>query len=71
VAVLNSYSTDGRPCLDVLCLAMRAVTMAIDITETNKAQFVRLGVQNRTFGPYLAAMHRIRIPVMRGSTDRG
>jgi hypothetical protein len=35
-----------------------------DTTETNRMQLVLLGMLNRTFGLYLAAIHRILIPVM-------
>jgi hypothetical protein len=34
------------------------------ITETNRIRFVLLGMQNRIFGPYLAANERILISVM-------
>jgi hypothetical protein len=30
----------------------------------NRIRLVLFGMQNRTFGPYLAAMHRILIPIM-------
>jgi hypothetical protein len=30
-----------------------------DITETNRIHLVLFVMQNRTFGPYLAAIHRI------------
>jgi hypothetical protein len=38
------------------CLAFR------DITETNRLQLVLYDMQNRTIGPYLAAIHRILNP---------
>jgi hypothetical protein len=30
--------------------------------ETNRIQYVLIGMQNRAFGPYLAAIHRILVP---------
>jgi hypothetical protein len=38
-----------------------------NITETNKIQLVLFGMQNRTFGPYLAANNRILISLMQRS----
>jgi hypothetical protein len=37
-----------------------------DATETNKIHWVLFGMQNRTFGPYLAADNRILISLVRG-----
>jgi hypothetical protein len=34
------------------------------ITETNRMHLVLFGMQNRTFGPYLAAINRTLISVM-------
>jgi hypothetical protein len=34
------------------------------ITETNRMHLVLIGMQNRTFGPYLAAMYRIIISLV-------
>jgi hypothetical protein len=37
------------------------------ITETNRTLLVLFGMQIRTFGPYLAAMHRILISIVAAS----
>jgi hypothetical protein len=42
-----------------------------DIAETNRMHLVLFGMQNRTFGPYLAANNRILISVMRVPRSRG
>jgi hypothetical protein len=39
-----------------LCIRSNALHA---ITETNRVYLVLFGMQNRTFGPYLAAIHRI------------
>jgi Glycosyl transferase family, a/b domain len=36
---------------------------AVDVTETFRVQLVLFGMQNRTFGPCLATIHRILISV--------
>jgi hypothetical protein len=41
------------------------------ITESNRIHVVLFGMQNSTFGPYLAAKHRILIPVMEARVDVG
>jgi hypothetical protein len=38
--------------------------MVLAITEINRIRFVLFDMQNKTFGPYLAAIHRILISVM-------
>jgi hypothetical protein len=40
----------------------RAVPLEVPITETNRIHLVLFGLQNRTCGPYLAAINRILIP---------
>jgi hypothetical protein len=37
------------------------------LLKTNRKQLVPLGLQNRTFGPYLAAAHRVRIPIVQSA----
>jgi hypothetical protein len=41
------------------------------ITATNRIQLVLFGIQNRTLGPYLAAIHRILILIMGRSVAVG
>jgi hypothetical protein len=43
------------------CLGQKAAAF---IAETNRIRFVLLAVQNRTFGPHLAAINGILIPVV-------
>jgi hypothetical protein len=40
------------------------------ITETNRTRLVLFGTQNRTSGPYLAALNRIIISVMAPNITR-
>jgi hypothetical protein len=45
-------------------LSHQKETNRICFTETNRICLVLFGMQNRTFGSYMAAMNRIHIPVV-------
>jgi hypothetical protein len=44
------------------------LSITLSITETSRTQLVLAGIQNRTSGRYLAAMHRILAAVMFSSS---
>jgi hypothetical protein len=44
---------------------MRGGEFQMGIAETSRIQVILSGIQNSTFGSYLAAIYRILIPVMR------
>jgi hypothetical protein len=46
------------------CIAQAQCTVSSSITETNRTHLVLFGMQNRTLGPYLAAIDMIVISVM-------
>jgi hypothetical protein len=50
----------GMPCPSLCCLARHAAV----ITETNRVHLVLFGMQNRTSGPYLAAINRMHVSLM-------
>jgi hypothetical protein len=53
-------ATSPRGCRSATCIA-----------ETNRIHLVLFGMQNRTCGPYLAAIHRFLISIMIGRGVNG
>jgi hypothetical protein len=43
--------------------------VALHMSETNRVPLVLFGMQNKTTGPYLAAIDRILISLVAGSTE--